>query len=154
MPYFVGEFDQKIDDKNRLSISSSLRDLMNSESDGTNFFLVLGTDDHLWLYPDRYFMKLTSRMKRGSLGPVERERIDRWYASARQVKPDSQGRVVVPEKSMQRATIDREVTLVGNQDHIEIWPTAEHEARMAGGLDGSMVSMLDAAADELADMQD
>jgi len=153
VPYFVGEFDQKIDDKNRLSVSSALRDLMSSETDGTNFFLVLGKDGHLWLYPDRYFMKLMSRMKRSSLPSGEREKVDLWFASARQVKPDSQGRVVLPEKSMQRATIDREVTLVGNRDHIEIWPTAEHEARMAGDWNG-LVDMLDAAADDLAEMQD
>ena len=153
MPYFVGEFEQKVDDKNRLSICSALRDLMNAETDGTNFFLVLGKDGHLWLYPDRYFMKLMSRMKRTSLPTAEREKIDLWYASARQVKPDAQGRVVLPEKSMQRAVFDRESTLVGNRDHIEIWPTAEHEQRMAADWTG-LADMLDQAADDLADTQD
>ena len=40
MPHFVGEFEQTIDDKRRLSISNALRELMNPETDGTNFFLV------------------------------------------------------------------------------------------------------------------
>ena len=54
---------------------------------------------------------------------------------ARMVKPDSQGRVVLPEKSMQRAVVSDSVTLVGVFDHIEIWPTEEWESHVADSLE-------------------
>jgi len=152
VPHFVGEFEQTIDDKHRLSISAALRDLMDSEADGTSFFLVLGKGGHLWLYPDRYYKKLMTKMKRSSLPVAEREKIDLWYAMARLVRPDSQGRVVLPEKSMQRAVIDKDVTLVGNGDHIEIWPTAEHEKRLPSDWSG-LDELLDAAADEISESE-
>ena len=55
-------------------------------------------------------------------------------AMARPVKPDAQGRVVLPEKSMQRANVSDNVTLVGVFDHIEIWPTPEWEKHVAESL--------------------
>lgn len=153
MPHFVGEFEQTIDDKRRLSISNALRELMNSDTDGTSFFLVLGKGGHLWLYPDRYFKRLMTKMKRSSLPVDEREKIDLWHAMARLLKPDSQGRVVLPEKSMQRAVIDKNVTLVGNRDHIEIWPTAEHEKRLPSDWSG-LDELLDGAADQLSESEE
>lgn len=150
MPYFVGEFEQMIDDKRRLSISNALRDLMNPDTDGTSFFLVLGKGGHLWLYPDLYFKRLMRKMRRSALPVDEREKINLWYATARLLKPDSQGRVVLPEKSMQRAVVDKSVTLVGNGDRIEIWPTAEHEKRLPSDWSG-LDELLDGAADQLSE---
>ena len=52
-----------------------------------------------------------------------------FFAMARLLKPDTQGRVVLPEKSLQRAGIEnvQNVTLVGKGDHIEVWPTQQWE---------------------------
>ncbi len=134
MPLFVGEFEQTIDDKNRVSISASLRELVNPEEDGSNFILILGPDRHLWLYPDAYYKRLVGTMKRSALPTRDSRKIDLWFAMARLLKPDAQGRVVLPEKSLQRATVDKKVTLFGNNDHIEIWPTDEYERRVAEEL--------------------
>ena len=137
MPLFIGEFDQSIDDKNRLSISAALRELINTDEDGSNFILTIGPDGHLWLYPDKYYKKLISSMKRSALPTREQQKINLWFAVARMLKPDAQGRVVIPEKSMLRANLlgsDRKVTLFGSNDHIEIWPTDEYEQRLAEEL--------------------
>ncbi len=150
MPYFVGGYPQKIDEKNRLAICSALRELMNPETDGSNFFLVLGKDSRLWLYPESYFKRLISKMKRSSKPAAERDALDAWFASARLVKPDSQGRVVLPEPILSQANVPSDVTLVGNRDHIEIWSTAEHEQRMAVDF-AALAEMVDAAADALCD---
>ena len=53
MALFVGEFDQVIDAKHRLAIPSPLREPLDPKQDGTEFYLVLGPDRHLWLYPDQ-----------------------------------------------------------------------------------------------------
>ncbi|MHC4561241.1 MAG: division/cell wall cluster transcriptional repressor MraZ [Planctomycetota bacterium] len=134
MPLFVGEFEQTVDDKNRVSISAALRELINPEEDGSNFILILGPDRHLWLYPEKYYRRLVATMKRTALPTRDRRKIDLWFTMARLLKPDSQGRVVLPEKSMQRAVINKKVTLIGNDDHIEIWPTDEYETRVSEEL--------------------
>ena len=125
MALFVGEFDQGIDDKRRLAVPSALRDQIDPDVDGEGFFLVLGADRHLWLYPDGYYRHLTAQLKRTPLPTRSGRKLGLFFAMARRLSPDKQGRVVLPEKSVHRATIDRQVTLVGHDDHIEIWPRRE-----------------------------
>lgn len=134
MAIFVGEFEQSLDAKHRLAISSALREQAVPEEDGTDFILVLGPDRHLWLYPDLYYRRLLATLKRSPLPDRQTRRIDLLFAMARVLKPDSQGRVVLPEKSMQRAVVAEKVTLVGVYDHIEIWPSEEWERHVEESL--------------------
>ena len=150
MALLIGEIEQMIDAKHRLAISSMFREQIDPEEDGRNFVLVLGPDMHLWLYPDAYYRRLVERMERSLLPSRNRRKTDLYFAMARPLKPDSQGRVVLPEKSMQRATISDRVTLAGNRDHIEIWPRDEWERRVEQELP-SYGQMLYEAADLLAE---
>lgn len=151
MALFVGEFEQVIDAKHRLAISSALREQMDLSEDGKNFILMLGPDRHLWLYPDLYYRKLLATLKRSPLPSREQRNIDLFFAMARFLKPDGQGRVVLPEKSMQRAVVENQATLVGNNDHIEIWPTGEWNSRVEAEL-ANYGNMLYEAADKLSEL--
>ncbi len=148
MPMFVGEFEQTIDSKKRLAICAALREALDPETDGTDFFLVLGSDKHLWLYPAKYYRRLVSKIRRSPIPSKQSAGMNMLFAMARVVKTDAQGRVVLPEKSMRRARIGEKVTLVGNYDHIEIWPTEEWEAQMDEALD-SYGELLTEAAERL-----
>ena len=134
MAFFFGDYEQTIDSKRRLSIVSSLRELVDPKEDGRNFILFLGPDRHLWLYPDQYYRRLVATMRRSPLPSREHKRVALYFAMARLVKPDAQGRVVLPAKSVERAGVAGDVILVGSDDHIEIWPRAEWNARVAGDL--------------------
>jgi MraZ protein len=134
MALLIGELDQTIDAKHRLAISASFRDQIDPEEDGSEFILFLGPDRHLWLYPDRYYRRSLQKLNRGPFPRREDRETDLFFAMARVLKPDKQGRVVLPEKSMQRAVISDQVTLVGVSDHIEIWPTDEWERRVEKDL--------------------
>jgi MraZ protein len=134
MALLIGEFEQTIDAKHRLAISSSLREQIEPKEDGKDFILVLGPDRHLWLYPDQYYRRLLATLKRSPLPDRQTRRIDLLFAMARFIKADGQGRVVLPEKSMQRAIISEKVTLVGVFDHIEIWPAQEWDTHVRDSL--------------------
>lgn len=135
MALFVGEFEQSIDaKKHRLAISSSLREQSDPQTDGEHFILVLGPDRHLWLYPDQYYRRLLTSIKHSPLPDRQSRKIHLLTAMARVLKTDSQGRVVLPEKSMSRAVISEDVTLVGAFDHIEIWPRDEWERHVEEAL--------------------
>ena len=73
-----------------------------------------------------------------------------FFAMARLLKPDAQGRVVLPEKSLRRAELENveNVTLVGKGDHIEIWPMDEWERFMDEAMP-SYEDMLYEAAERL-----
>ena len=145
MAFFFGDYEQTIDTKRRLPITSSLRELIDCEQDGSNFILFLGPDRHLWLYPDVYYRRLVATMKRSPLPSREHRKIALYFAMARLLKCDAQGRIVLPEKSMQRAEVAKHVTLVGVNDHIEIWPTDQWEARVASELPDLGEALYDAA---------
>ncbi len=144
MSLFVGEFDVVIDAKHRLAIPAALREQVVPAEDGKNFYLVLGPDRHLCLYPDQHYRRMLQPVQRSPLPSRSSRKLDLLFAMARWLKPDAQGRVVLPEKSMQRAVIADRVTLVGKGDHIELWPTDEWERFVEQALPRYGEDMLDA----------
>ena len=145
MALFVGEFDQTIDAvKHRLAIPTALREQIVLDEDGNEFYLILGPDRHLWLYPDKYYRELLATLERSPIPSRKNQKGDLLFAFARVLKPDSQGRVVLPEKAMQRATVSDRITLVGKGDHIELWPTDEWESYVEEALLRYSEDVLDA----------
>ena len=134
MAIFVGEFDQTIDAKHRLMIPAALRERMDPDKDGREFILVRAEDGHLWLYPDVAYGAILEQLNPLKVPVLEAGKVAMLFGMARTVRPDKQGRIVLPEKSMQRAVISDEVTLVGVLDHIEIWPRAAWEQHVEENL--------------------
>lgn len=128
--FFVGTYELTIDGKSRLSVPHAIRSKINSDADGRAFYVVPGFRNHtLALYPERYFEKL-----RAFVPPVERlsDRGHAWrqyeYSQSALLDPDSQGRILIPERMLKRFGIGREVVLIGVQDHLELWNQAEFDA--------------------------
>jgi division/cell wall cluster transcriptional repressor MraZ len=146
VPFFTGEHETTIGAKRRLAVSSALREEQRAE-DGEQFYLVLGPDKHLWLYPDEYYRRLAESMKRSLLPSRQMAKMSLFFAMARLLKPDSQGRVILPEKSLRRAGLEdvEQVTLVGKGDHIEIWPTSQWERFMDESMPGYEEMLYEAA---------
>ena len=132
MKALIGNFDARVDAKRRVAVVSGIREQI-SASDGENFVVVPdldpkgGRERYLWLFPDLYFRRLASNMKRSGMTPEEQRGLDRWLAIAQVVKPDGQGRVVIPEKSIKYAVVTEEVMLSCSGNHIEIWPRDKWE---------------------------
>lgn len=135
MALFSGEFEQTIDAKHRLAISASLREQADPRKDGRDFYVVLGPNRNLHLYPGRHFDRLEALRRKTPLPTRRTQRLDTLFAFTRKVRPDTQGRIVLPEKLLERSRIDRKVMLVGLGNRIEIWPledwAAEAERRLA-----------------------
>jgi MraZ protein len=128
--FFVGMFELTVDSKNRLSIPYSIRSKLNPDEDGRSFYVLPGhTPQTLVVYPDRYFERL-----RGSPPPLEDLSTDacEWrqfeFSQGALLDPDNQGRILIPERLLKRAGIGREVTLIGVQDHMELWGREQYEA--------------------------
>lgn len=136
MALFLGEHDVSIDSKHRLPIPAALREEVDPEVDGASWVLLLGPDRHLWLFPDKSYREMLGQLRRSPFPDRQSRKLDLVFAAARIVKPDKQGRVVLPEKSMRRAEIADDVTLVGQYDHIAVWPRADWEKHMEEGLPG------------------
>jgi len=124
-----GEYELAIDDKNRLSIPSEIRKSLDPERDGDKFFLVVGVNHRLWLYPDRAYETLVSKLASEMTPEDDFLDFDQMnFAMADRQKWDDQGRMQIPPKIVKRAALGKEVTLIGVRDHLELWNRADWEA--------------------------
>ncbi|HEY8749531.1 MAG TPA: hypothetical protein VIM11_16225 [Tepidisphaeraceae bacterium] len=126
----IGEFELGIDDKNRLSLPSDIRKAINSDRDGDAFFLVLGRNGKPWLYPELYYEQMVFQ-EQPEITPEE-EQLDfdhMNFALADKVTWDSQGRMLIPDKTLKRTGLGKEVTMIGSRDHLEIWNRSDWQVR-------------------------
>jgi MraZ protein len=122
MLLLTGEYQHVIDDKSRILISNKLRNQIDVDEHGSNFYLVLGANGILCLYPEKYFEQLVLSVAPGTTAPDEAVTFERMsFALASRVELDSQGRLLLNEKLRKRAGLKDQVTLVGVRDHIELW---------------------------------
>ena len=132
--FFVGMYELTIDAKNRLSIPHAIRSKMNCDTDGRSFYIVPGQRrGTLAIYPERYFEQTRAVVpspEQISEGGYEWRQFE--YSQSALLDPDNQGRILIPERLLKRAGIDREVTLIGVQDRLELWSRAEYDAFQDG----------------------
>jgi MraZ protein len=122
MLLLTGEYEHVIDSKNRVLVSNRLRAQIDSKEHGSNFYLVLGANGILCLYPERYFERIALAAGPESDAPDETVGFERMcFALASRVELDNQGRLLVNEKLRKRAKLKDHITLVGVRDHIELW---------------------------------
>ncbi len=134
--FLTGEYEHKLDSKNRLFIPGRLRECIYPERDGLGFFLVFGPNKILGLYPDEYYRRLAVR-EEGQLVPgaelVDFERVT--FALASHLELDPQNRLTLPAKMIERAQLGRDVVLIGAKDHIELWDGKAWKNYLAGQLE-------------------
>ena len=81
-----------------------------------------GFDQCISIYTENEWIKLQEKLLTLNTNSTDaRKHIRMLAGSASECSADSQGRVIVPPNLIERADINKEVILVGNLDHIEIW---------------------------------
>jgi MraZ protein len=127
--FFVGTYPLTIDAKGRLSVPFVVRDKMTREEDGKYFYVLPGRRrGTLMLFPDKYFER--TRLHRYPADKVTDSTYAYQqfeYSQSALLEPDSQSRISIPERLLKRAGIDREATLIGVQDHLELWDRETYE---------------------------
>lgn len=127
-PVLFGEFDLTVDEKNRLSIPAEIRRSIPADL-GETLFMSIGRNRVPWMWPEKYYEYLATRIPSGLTPSEEQLAYDQLiFAMATKVTWDKQGRVLLPPKTLKRASIEKQVTLVGVRDHLELWNTAAWEA--------------------------
>ena len=135
MLLLTGEFQHVIDNKGRVLISKNLRNQVDSEQHGSNFYLVLGANGILCLYPEKYFEQIVLAGSPKAAAPDEAVAFERIsFALAGKVELDSQGRLLLNEKLRNRAGLSDNVTLVGVRDHIELWNSEHWEQYLSDNM--------------------
>ncbi len=135
MLMLTGEYEHTLDGKNRLFISNKLRSQIDVEEHGSSFYLVMGANGILCLYPEKYFQQIALAGAPGMAAPDEAVVFERLsFALASKVELDRQGRLLLGEKLRKRARLDNTLTLVGVRDHIELWNSDDWERYLEDNL--------------------
>jgi len=128
MLLLTGEYQHVIDDKGRVLVSNRLRSQIDVDEHGSNFYLVMGANGILCLYPEKDFQRLSLAAGKPGTAADEAVAFERIsFALASRVELDHQGRLLLNERLRTRAGLKSDVTLVGVRDHIELWNTPDWE---------------------------
>ncbi|MHC4159110.1 MAG: division/cell wall cluster transcriptional repressor MraZ [Planctomycetota bacterium] len=145
MLLLTGEYQHAVDGKSRVLISNKLRSQIDSEEHGSNFYLVLGANGILCLYPEKYFERIALAVAPTSVAPDEAVAFERIsFALTSKVELDNQGRLLLNEKLRKRAKLKNRITLVGVRDHIELWNSEDWEQYLTDHMPQYQKQMLQA----------
>jgi len=128
MLLLTGEYQHVVDSKSRVLISNKLRNQIDVDEHGSNFYLVLGANGILCLYPEKYFEQIVLAAAPETTAPDETVAFERMsFALASKVELDGQGRLLLNERLRKRAGLKEQITLVGVRDHVELWNSQSWE---------------------------
>ena len=95
---FTGEYEYTIDAKQRLAIPAEIRSHLHPERDGLAFYVTAGSNDALWLWPERTFERIAGAIEVSLLPAEEMMAFDEiTFPIARRLEMDKTGRVRLPQ---------------------------------------------------------
>ena len=117
---FMGEYQHSVDAKGRLIIPAKFREQL-----GPAFILTCGLDNCLYGYSLEEWRKLEQKLKDLPMTKKDvRAFVRLFFSGATEVEVDKQGRINIPTNLLQFAQIQKDCTIVGVSNKIELWSSA------------------------------
>ena len=135
----TGQYAHTIDAKGRLFIPAKLRQEL-----GDTFHVTVGQDHCLSVYSDESWAAFMDKLKGMSYNEVKRLR--GLFAYGADCEPDAQGRILLPAKLREYASLEKDVVIIGSFERVEIWNAQrwaelEQTAFESGSLEQAMEEM-------------
>jgi MraZ protein len=127
---FYGESVHTLDAKSRVFVPKRFQEELGRDAEGTlTCFLTRGQDRCLYLFSETGFQRALAGLDIAAFtGENQRAAQRVFFANTSRVELDASGRVLIPEKLRAHVGIDKEVVIVGVNDHAEIWPKSVWDA--------------------------
>lgn len=120
---FIGEYTHSIDNKGRVIMPSKFRDGL-----GNSFYVTKGMEGCVFVYDQNEWKRLEEKTKLLKLTSKKARQFERlFYAPARELEFDKQGRFVIPQNLREYANISSEAQIIGVSSRIEIWDKEKYE---------------------------
>ena len=117
----MGEYNHSLDAKGRVILPADFRVEL-----GESFIITKGLDNCLFIYPQSEWEQLSVKLRQLPLAKTEARAFVRFFfAGARQVELDKQGRFLVPATLRQHASLQKDAVLIGVSNRIEVWSKDE-----------------------------
>lgn len=121
---FQGEFQHGLDNKGRLILPVRIREEL-----GPDFVITKGLDGCLYIFTTEAWKEFSQRLDALPTSSGNARRLKRHFIGSSTIcETDKQGRFLIPQVLRNFARIDKDVTVLGVSDKIEIWGTENYEA--------------------------
>ncbi len=113
---FVGTFEHSLDDKGRVVLPSTFRSHLADKG------FISQLDDCLGLWTEDGFSEVATLLSQKVRdGLASQDAIRAFSSAAAEVRPDTQGRVTIPQRLRTAAGLVGDVVVIGRIERIEIW---------------------------------
>ena len=120
----TGEYRHSLDNKGRIFIPAKLREEL-----GDVFYITLSMERCLSAYSSENWRNFSEKVN--AMPYVKQRRMRPLFAHAAKCELDSQGRVLIPQHLRDFAGLEKNVTVVGCNNHAELWDSEAWEAVLA-----------------------
>ncbi len=118
---FRGHEITKIDDKGRLKVPNVFRSPLESKY-GRELFLTSVSGEYVRIYPMPVWIELEEKLgKMPSTHPSRLRYLDRVNFFGQVVEIDAQGRVLIPVRLRETATMSGDVDVLGQLSYLDVW---------------------------------
>jgi MraZ protein len=140
---FLGDFQHTLDAKGRVSLPAKFRADMTGK-----LVIAKGFERCLYVYPAEEYREFIDRLtERDDFNPQYRK-VRRFFTTgAVEAELDSAGRISLPPHLREYAGLDKDVSITGNGNRLEIWNATEWAAYC-----GSTTESIEHDAEALADL--
>ena len=119
-----GEFKHGLDAKGRLILPARIR-----EGLGPRFILTKGLDGCLFIFSPDSWEAFSQKLNGLSTSSRDARRLVRYFiGSSVECEIDKQGRFLIPPVLREFAHIDKDVTVLGVTDRVELWASENYES--------------------------
>ncbi|HUL73367.1 MAG TPA: hypothetical protein VLT86_09720 [Vicinamibacterales bacterium] len=123
-----GSYPARIDDKGRLKIPNAFRALVEDQH-GAGLYVTSLSGDSVRIYPMAVWLAVEQRLARmPSSHPARAKFLDRVNFYGQVGEFDVQGRVLIPARLREAASMTGDVDVLGQVDFLEVW---NHERFLA-----------------------
>lgn len=114
----TGIYQHTLDAKGRLFIPAKLREEL-----GDVFYVTLSMDPCLSVYSGEAWQAFSDKVS--AMPYVKQRKMRPLFAFAARCEVDGQGRILLPQNLREYAGLDKAVTVVGCNNHAELWDSAK-----------------------------
>ena len=127
----IGEYNHNLDEKGRLIIPSKFR-----EEVGERIILTRGLDGCLFIYSLSNWENIVSKLNTLSFTKKDARIFNRFFMSGATVCDfDKQGRINLPSSLIFYANLEKECTIIGVNDRLEIWARDKFDSLIENNLE-------------------
>lgn len=114
---YIGLYEHNMDSKGRVMIPAELREQL-----GDSFYITAGLDNCIFVFDEESFQEMDRQLKDLPFNRKRERAFQRmFYAPARKVTLDKQGRILIPQHLRKHADLKKELVITGNSNRVEIW---------------------------------